>query len=130
MYRFLSFRNQRIEYFENNPSTIVAKIAQIIIPFLSRCDVTDRAAVFKLQEKVSKEVGDVTILVNNAGIMPCKPLLRHTEKEIRSEVEINFIGNLWVRTLLLKYFQFYIKINMIFTRLRRNSPTRALFVDV
>ncbi|KOB67199.1 Short-chain dehydrogenase [Operophtera brumata] len=60
------------------------------------CDVTDRAAVFKLAEKVSKEVGDVTILVNNAGIMPCKPILKHSEKEIRSEVDINVIGNLWM----------------------------------
>lgn len=60
------------------------------------CDVTHRAGVFNLAEKVSKDVGDVTILVNNAGIMPCKPLLRHSEKEIRAEVEINFLGNLWM----------------------------------
>ncbi|XP_073957589.1 epidermal retinol dehydrogenase 2-like isoform X2 [Choristoneura fumiferana] len=59
-------------------------------------DVTDRAAVFKLAERVTMEVGDVTILMNNAGIMPCKPLLRWSEKEIRSTMDINVNGNLWM----------------------------------
>ncbi|KAL0850800.1 hypothetical protein ABMA28_006728 [Loxostege sticticalis] len=59
------------------------------------CDVTNREAVFKLAEKIQREVGDVTILHNNAGIMPCKPLLRHSEKEIRAIYDINVLGVLW-----------------------------------
>ncbi|CAH0405164.1 unnamed protein product [Chilo suppressalis] len=59
------------------------------------CDVTDRAAVFQLADKVQREVGDVTILMNNAGIMPCKPLLKQTEKEIRTMMDINVNGILW-----------------------------------
>ncbi|XP_041975216.1 epidermal retinol dehydrogenase 2-like isoform X2 [Aricia agestis] len=61
-----------------------------------RCDVTNRAAVMELAEKVKREVGDVTILVNNAGIMPCKPLLQQTEQEIRLMNDINIHGNLWM----------------------------------
>lgn len=64
--------------------------------FKYECDVTDRAAVFQLAEKVTREVGDVTILINNAGIMPCKPVLKHTEKEIRTLMDINVNGNLWM----------------------------------
>ncbi|XP_013183978.1 epidermal retinol dehydrogenase 2 [Amyelois transitella] len=60
------------------------------------CDVTNREAVFALANKVQKEVGEVTILVNNAGIMPCKPLLRQTEKEIRTMMDINVHGVLWM----------------------------------
>uniref|UniRef100_A0A2A4K3Z4 Short-chain dehydrogenase/reductase 3 n=2 Tax=Heliothis virescens TaxID=7102 RepID=A0A2A4K3Z4_HELVI len=60
------------------------------------CDVTDRAAVLALAEKVEREVGVVTILINNAGIMPCKPVLKHTEKEIRTLMDINVNGNLWM----------------------------------
>ncbi|XP_028169998.1 epidermal retinol dehydrogenase 2-like isoform X2 [Ostrinia furnacalis] len=63
--------------------------------FHYQCDITNRDAVFKLAEKVQKEVGDVTILLNNAGIMPCKPLLRHSEKEIRSMYDVNVHGVLW-----------------------------------
>ncbi|XP_059051149.1 epidermal retinol dehydrogenase 2-like [Achroia grisella] len=59
------------------------------------CDVTNRASVFDLAAKVQKEVGPVTILVNNAGIMPCKPILRQSEKEIRLMNDINVHGVLW-----------------------------------
>ncbi|XP_063616404.1 17-beta-hydroxysteroid dehydrogenase 13-like [Cydia splendana] len=59
-------------------------------------DVTDREAVFKLAQRVTIEVGDVTILVNNAGIMPCKPLLRWSEQEVRSTMDINVNGNIWM----------------------------------
>ncbi|XP_052750144.1 epidermal retinol dehydrogenase 2-like isoform X3 [Galleria mellonella] len=59
------------------------------------CDVTDRAAVFDLAAKVQREVGIVTVLLNNAGIMPCKPILRQSEKEIRLMNDINIHGVLW-----------------------------------
>ncbi|CAG9796330.1 unnamed protein product [Diatraea saccharalis] len=60
------------------------------------CDVTDREAVNALAEKVRREVGEVTMLVNNAGIMPCKPLLQHSEKEIRSVFEVNILAHHWL----------------------------------
>lgn len=65
-----------------------------IIP--NRCDVTDRASVFALADRVSKEVGEVTVLVNNAGVMPCKPLLDHDEKEVRLMYGVNTLAHIWV----------------------------------
>ncbi|OWR40937.1 short-chain dehydrogenase [Danaus plexippus plexippus] len=64
--------------------------------FSYQCDVTDRAAVMQMAEKIRHEVGEVSILVNNAGIMPCKPLLNQTEKEIRLMNDINVNANLWM----------------------------------
>ncbi|KAJ8736039.1 hypothetical protein PYW08_006695 [Mythimna loreyi] len=60
------------------------------------CDVTDREAINALAEKIRREVGEVTMLINNAGIMPCKPLLKTSEKEIRASFEINIIAHLWL----------------------------------
>ncbi|XP_073958426.1 17-beta-hydroxysteroid dehydrogenase 13-like [Choristoneura fumiferana] len=60
------------------------------------CDVTDRAAVFNLAEKVKKEVGEVSILVNNAGIMPSQPILQWTEPKIKSTIDVNLTANLWM----------------------------------
>lgn len=60
------------------------------------CDVTDREAIAVLAEKIRREVGEVTMLVNNAGIMPCKPLLQTSEKEIRTSFEVNIIAHLWL----------------------------------
>ncbi|CAH0727616.1 unnamed protein product, partial [Brenthis ino] len=59
------------------------------------CDVTNRISINEMAEKIRKEVGEVTILVNNAGIMPCKPLLQTGEKEIRTAFEVNCLSHLW-----------------------------------
>lgn len=61
-----------------------------------RCDVSDRDAVLTLARKVKEEVGEVSILVNNAGIMPCHPLLQHNPQEIRKIYEINVFAHFWV----------------------------------
>lgn len=49
-----------------------------------------------MAQRVQSEVGSVTMLVNNAGIMPCRPLLKHTEQEIRRVFEINVMAHFWV----------------------------------
>lgn len=38
----------------------------------------------------------MTILIQNAGIMPQHSLLQHTEKEIRSTFELNVIAQFWI----------------------------------
>jgi hypothetical protein len=58
--------------------------------------VSDRDAVLSLANKVKDEVGDVSILVNNAGIMHCHPLLRHSPQEIRNTYDINVLAHFWV----------------------------------
>jgi NAD(P)-dependent dehydrogenase (short-subunit alcohol dehydrogenase family) len=49
-----------------------------------------------MARKVKEEVGDVCILVNNAGIMNCHPLLRHNAQEIRKTFDINVLAHFWV----------------------------------
>lgn len=60
-----------------------------------RCDISKREKVFELADKIKAEVGSVSILVNNAGIMPCKPLIAHEEAEIRKMYDINVLAHLW-----------------------------------
>lgn len=60
-----------------------------------QCDVTNRTSINEMADKIRKEVGDVSILINNAGIMPCKPLLETGEKEIRTAFEVNCLAHLW-----------------------------------
>lgn len=54
----------------------------------------------ELGEKVKSEVGTVTILVNNAGIMPCKPLEAHDEAIIKKIFDINVFAHFWVSTYI------------------------------
>lgn len=53
-----------------------------------------------LAAKVSAEVGDVTVLVNNAGIMPTHSLLKHSPEEIRKIFDINVMAHFWVCLLV------------------------------
>lgn len=64
--------------------------------FAYRCDVSNRDEVLQTAEKVREEVGNVTILVNNAGIMPCHSFLNQTPEEIRKVVDINVMAHFWM----------------------------------
>lgn len=64
--------------------------------FVLSVDVTNREKVLEAGSKVLSEIGVVTILVNNAGIMPSHELLKHTEGEIRKTIEINFVAHFWM----------------------------------
>jgi NAD(P)-dependent dehydrogenase (short-subunit alcohol dehydrogenase family) len=54
---------------------------------------------------VREEVGEISILVNNAGIMPCHPLLQHNHQEIRKIFEINILAHFWVSFEQFSFFR-------------------------
>jgi len=60
-----------------------------------RCDVSRREDVFAVAKKVKEEVGDVTILINNAGIMPCHVFLDHTADDITEIFNVNVLAHFW-----------------------------------
>ncbi|XP_075217653.1 17-beta-hydroxysteroid dehydrogenase 13-like [Lycorma delicatula] len=60
-----------------------------------KCDVSKREDVLEVADKVRQEVGDVTILINNAGIMPCHPLTSHTATEIQRIFDVNVLAHFW-----------------------------------
>ena len=76
-----------------NPSQ---KSYHFIIFIYFSVDVTNREKVLEAGNKVLKDVGAVTILVNNAGIMPQHDLLKHNENEIRTIFEVNTLAHFWM----------------------------------
>jgi len=64
-------------------------------PHTYKCDISKRQDVLNVAKKVKEEVGDVTILINNAGIMPTHPLEQHNEEEIRKIMDINVLAHFW-----------------------------------
>jgi len=60
-----------------------------------QCDVSKRESVKELGRRVRREVGDVNILVNNAGIMITKSFLQLTDREIESTINVNLMGQMW-----------------------------------
>lgn len=66
------------------------------LKFHLRCDVTNREQLQKLANRIITEIGHVSVVVNNAGIMPSHPLIKHTENEIRQVFEVNVFANFWI----------------------------------
>ncbi|CAG9759363.1 unnamed protein product [Ceutorhynchus assimilis] len=64
-------------------------------PYTYTCDVSDRQSVLNVARKVKEDIGDISILINNAGIMPAHPLEEHTEEEIKKIMSINVLAHFW-----------------------------------
>ncbi len=55
-------------------------------------DVTDRAAVFAMVERVAAELGSVDVMVANAGIAQVKTILELTPEDLQRIFEVNVFG--------------------------------------
>ncbi|XP_072752934.1 epidermal retinol dehydrogenase 2-like [Anoplolepis gracilipes] len=60
-----------------------------------QCNVADRNEVFRVAEKVRTEVGDVTILIDNAGIIFLKKDLDQSVDEITRVTDVNIMSHYW-----------------------------------
>ncbi|XP_039272464.2 retinol dehydrogenase 10-like [Styela clava] len=69
--------------------------------FFENCDVSDREEIYKMAQKARMEAGDVTILVNNAGIVYGKDFMEITDEEIEKTIKVNSLAHFWtVRAFL------------------------------
>ena len=60
------------------------------------CDCSKKDEVHETADKVREEVGNVTILVNNAGFAGGKPLPECSEEEIQRVFEVDALAHFWV----------------------------------
>jgi short-subunit dehydrogenase len=56
-------------------------------------DVTSSEKIAKTAMQIREEVGHPTVLINNAGIGWCKPMLEQTEAEIRATFNVNNVAH-------------------------------------
>nr|XP_012629515.1 17-beta-hydroxysteroid dehydrogenase 13 [Microcebus murinus] len=64
-------------------------------------DCSNREAIYSSVNQVKKEVGDVTIVVNNAGAIYPADLLSTKDEEIAKTFEVNILGHFWITKALL-----------------------------
>lgn len=66
-----------------------------------KCDCSSREDIYRVADLVKQQVGDVTILVNNAGIVSGKKFLETDDRLIQKTMEVNTMAHFWVRGFLL-----------------------------
>ncbi|XP_066537939.1 epidermal retinol dehydrogenase 2 [Hoplias malabaricus] len=60
------------------------------------CDCSRREEVYRVADQVKREVGDVTILVNNAGIVTGKKFLQCPDSLLQKTMEVNSMAHFWM----------------------------------
>lgn len=65
------------------------------VAFAYKCDLSDREAVYETASKIKQEVGEVTILINNAGIVTGKKLLDCSDALIEKTFAVNTVAHFW-----------------------------------
>ncbi|NXA13221.1 RDHE2 dehydrogenase, partial [Sapayoa aenigma] len=63
--------------------------------FAYHCDCSSREDVYEKADKVRKEVGDVTILINNAGILIGKKFCDIPDADFEKTLRTNFFSQVW-----------------------------------
>jgi len=59
------------------------------------CNVADRFSVYLTAEQVKQDVGNVSILVNNAGVVTGKRLLDALDEDIQKTMDVNITAHFW-----------------------------------
>ncbi len=60
------------------------------------CDLSKREDIYRVAQKVREEVGDVSVLINNAAVMTGRPLLENKDEDIERTFKINTLAHFWV----------------------------------
>ncbi|NXP70943.1 RDHE2 dehydrogenase, partial [Ramphastos sulfuratus] len=63
--------------------------------FTYHCDCSNKEEVYKQADKVREDIGDVTILINNAGIAVGKKFLELSDAEFEKTMRVNFLSQVW-----------------------------------
>ncbi|XP_049638370.1 short-chain dehydrogenase/reductase family 16C member 6-like [Suncus etruscus] len=63
--------------------------------FAYTCDCSNRQEVYRIADQVKKEVGDVTILINNAGVVTGKLFLDIPDHMVEKNFSVNAISHFW-----------------------------------
>ncbi|KAL6040913.1 hypothetical protein STEG23_037889, partial [Scotinomys teguina] len=81
---------------ETNEETLqVAREAGATRVYAYTCDCSQREEVYRVADQVKKEVGDVSILINNAGIVTGKKFLECPDDLMEKSFDVNFKAHLW-----------------------------------
>uniref|UniRef100_A0ACB8E8H0 Uncharacterized protein n=1 Tax=Sphaerodactylus townsendi TaxID=933632 RepID=A0ACB8E8H0_9SAUR len=77
-------------------SQTIARANKLVANHVYRNASKFRQDIDKKKEEVKREIGDVSILVNNAGVVATADLLSTQDKQIQKTFEVNILAHHWV----------------------------------
>lgn len=60
------------------------------------CDITSPSTIASVAAEIRRDVGDPTVLINNAGVARGKSILDATEKDVRFTFDVNTLAHYWM----------------------------------
>ncbi|XP_067409961.1 epidermal retinol dehydrogenase 2 isoform X1 [Emydura macquarii macquarii] len=79
----------------NKETTKLAKENGAKGVYAYKCDCSNREEVYRVADQVRKEVGDVNILVNDAGIANVKTFLDLPDADMEKTLRVNIMAQFW-----------------------------------
>lgn len=73
-----------------------------------KCDITNQDQIAEVAARVRSELGEVTVLLNNAGIGKGAPILDMSPRDINAVININAISHFWT---VKEFLPFMVKKN-------------------
>ncbi|KAH0615826.1 hypothetical protein JD844_026378 [Phrynosoma platyrhinos] len=70
------------------------KLGAKVHAFVVDCSIKEE--IYTAAEKIKRDIGDVSILVNNAGVVAAADLLSTQDKQIQKTFEVNILAHHWV----------------------------------
>lgn len=79
----------------NKETARMVKEAHGVRAHVYTCDCSVREEVYRVANQVKREVGDITILINNAGVVTGKKFMDCPDALIQKTMEINSLAHFW-----------------------------------
>ncbi|XP_008120392.2 epidermal retinol dehydrogenase 2 isoform X1 [Anolis carolinensis] len=81
---------------ENNKETAELALANgALAVYTYKCDLCKKEEIYAVADQVKKEVGDVNILINNAGILSGKDFIDLPDSDMEKTLEVNTKAHFW-----------------------------------
>jgi all-trans-retinol dehydrogenase (NAD+) len=61
-----------------------------------KCDITSTSQLASVAEQIRSQVGNPTVLINNAGVARGKTILGASERDIRFTFDVNTLAHYWI----------------------------------
>ncbi|UJR31058.1 hypothetical protein I4U23_018568 [Adineta vaga] len=68
-----------------------------------KCDLTSRESIYDCAKKVKETVGNVTMVINNAGVVSGKILVDCSDASIQRTFDVNVIAHFWILKAFLPW---------------------------